>query len=108
MDILLIEDDEGIRTVLIECLTDKGYVVYGAEHGADALALLGSTMATPRLMLLDLMMPIMDGWAFRRRQRANPAWADIPVVVLTALGVVVQPHGHDASEQLCDRKSDQY
>ena len=84
MDILLVEDDQGIRTVLEEFLTDEGYVVCGAEHGADALALLGITPATPHLILLDLMMPVMNGWIFRARQRANPDWAYIPVVVMTA------------------------
>jgi CheY-like chemotaxis protein len=84
MDILLVEDDEGIRTILIECLTDEGYVACGTEHGADALALLRTTTTAPRLILLDLMMPVMNGWEFRARQRANPDWANIPVVVLTA------------------------
>jgi CheY-like chemotaxis protein len=93
VDILLVEDDEGIRTMLIECLTDEGYVVCGAEHGADALALLGGTTATPRLILLDLMMPVMNGWTFRARQRAIPDWADIPVIVLTASPALLDMYG---------------
>ena len=93
MDILLIEDDADIRAVLIEFLTDEGYIVCGAEHGADALALLGGTTATPRLILLDLMMPVMNGWIFRMQQRANPTLADIPIVVLSASPALLDQYG---------------
>jgi DNA-binding response OmpR family regulator len=93
MDILVVEDDEGIRAILIEFLTDEGYVACGAEHGADALAVLGGTTAIPRLILLDLMMPVMNGWNFRTRQRANPDWADIPVLVLTASPALLNQYG---------------
>jgi CheY-like chemotaxis protein len=93
MDILLIEDDADIRAVLIEFLTDEGYIVCGAEHGADALALLSGTTATPRLILLDLMMPVMNGWTFCTRQRATPALADIPIVVLSASPALLDQYG---------------
>jgi DNA-binding response OmpR family regulator len=93
MDILLVEDDEGIRTVLIEFLTDEGYIACGAEHGGDALALLQAATVTPRLILLDLMMPFMNGWEFRTRQQANPDWATIPVVVLTASPALLDEYG---------------
>jgi CheY-like chemotaxis protein len=93
MDVLLVEDDKCIRTTFIECLTDEGYVACGTEHGADALALLSATTATRRLILLDLMMPVMNGWEFRTRQRANPDWANIPVVVLTASPALLDLYG---------------
>jgi CheY-like chemotaxis protein len=93
MDILLVEDNADIRAVLIAFLTDEGYVVCGAKQGADALALLRGTTALPRLIVLDLMMPVLNGWDFRARQRANPAWAGIPVVVLTASPALLDLHG---------------
>ena len=93
MDILLAEDDAGIRTILVEFLTEEGYVVIAAEHGADALALLATTAVLPRVILLDLMMPVMSGWAFRAQQRLNPHWADIPVIMLTASPALSEAHG---------------
>jgi CheY-like chemotaxis protein len=93
LDILLVEDNADIRAVLIEFLTDEGYVVCGATHGADALAVLRGTPALPRLIVLDLMMPVLNGWEFRARQRANPAWAGIPVVVLTASPALLDAYG---------------
>jgi CheY-like chemotaxis protein len=84
MYILLVEDDPGIRTMLAEFLTDEGYVVVTAADGAEALAHLAASPLLPKLILLDLMMPVMNGWTFRARQGSDPRWCDIPVVVLTA------------------------
>ena len=84
MDILLVEDDADFRTLLAEFLTEEGYVVVCATDGADALVQLAGTSTLPRLILLDLRMPVMPGWHFRTRQSATPGWAAIPVVVLSA------------------------
>jgi CheY-like chemotaxis protein len=80
--VLAVDDDSGVRDVLTCALEQEGYEVRCAEHGSAALALLERW--SPDLILLDLEMPILDGAAFRRGQLARPAWAAIPVVVLTA------------------------
>jgi CheY-like chemotaxis protein len=81
--ILLVEDDPALRSALAELLQERGYEVACAEHGADALAKLGEAPA-PSVILLDLAMPVMDGWSFRSVQRKDPRLASIPTVVLSA------------------------
>ncbi len=83
-EILLVEDDDDIRESLIDLLQDRGYAVTAVTNGRDALARLTSGPA-PCLIILDLMLPIMDGWEFRAQQTANPTWAEIPVVVLSGV-----------------------
>jgi CheY-like chemotaxis protein len=81
--ILVVEDDHAIRESIAELLADEGYAVACAANGAEALDLLMAD-AAPSLILLDLMMPVMDGWAFRSAQRQDPRFAGIPVLVLSA------------------------
>jgi CheY-like chemotaxis protein len=83
--ILVVEDDKDLRDTLCEALALEGYVVTGVEHGAAALRHLHGG-ARPCLILLDLMMPVMDGWTFRREMLNDPALAAIPVVLITAAG----------------------
>jgi CheY-like chemotaxis protein len=80
--VLVVDDDRMLREVLVGALEDEGYVVRSARNGREALALLEQWR--PDVILLDLMMPEMDGWAFRSRQLQLPASADIPVIVLSA------------------------
>jgi CheY-like chemotaxis protein len=82
-EVLLVEDDLSIRDMLHDLLEDEGYRVRSAGNGRDALACLRASGPT-RLILLDLMMPVMDGWAFREAQRRDPALSHIPVIVLSA------------------------
>ena len=82
--VMVVEDDVEIREALIEILEEHGCDVVGAANGALALAHLRSTSALPCLILLDLMMPVMDGQAFREAQVQDPLLADIPVVVISA------------------------
>jgi len=82
--ILLVEDDHDIRTSMEGLLRDEGYDVAACEDGRDALARLASVAAPPDLIILDLMMPVMDGWQFRISQRGDPALAQIPVIVMSA------------------------
>jgi CheY-like chemotaxis protein len=82
--VMLIDDDEDIRTVLSEALQDVGYEICCAASGREALTRLRSGYR-PALILLDLMMPIMDGWQFRQEQLENPELAPIPVVVISAV-----------------------
>lgn len=82
-NILLVEDDVDVREALVEALSDRGYAVDTAGDGLVALqALRGGKR--PGLILLDLMMPRMDGVEFRTAQRADPKLADLPVVLLSA------------------------
>ena len=80
--VLVVDDDTILRTVLCESLADEGYEVRPADNGRHALALLGDW--TPDVIVLDLMMPGMDGWAFRGAQLGRRAVAHIPVIVLSA------------------------
>jgi PAS domain S-box-containing protein len=80
--VLVVEDDEPTRTMLQRTLEKDGWVVNGAENGRAALTVLDSHR--PDLILLDLMMPELDGFGFLEAMRQNAATASIPVVVLTA------------------------
>jgi CheY-like chemotaxis protein len=90
--ILIIEDDLDIRTDLAEVLRDEGYEVTTAADGFEALRLLRAGLS-PGVILLDLMMPIMDGWQFRIEQLQDPALAGFPVLLLSGAGDV---RGHTA------------
>lgn len=85
-DILLVEDDRDVRDAMVEALEEAGYTVLAAEDGREALRALQRYL--PRVILLDLMMPNMDGFQFRAEQKKRPDWADIPVVVISAEGRV--------------------
>jgi CheY-like chemotaxis protein len=99
--VLLVEDDPDIRHVLASLLGRSGYEVAGAGDGRQALEYLGRHEA-PRLILLDLMMPVMDGWAFLQARRARPALLDVPVVVFSAVddGTGPDPRELGAAEVL--------
>ncbi len=84
--IWIVEDDKDIRDVTIELLEMEGYQVRAFGNGREALDGFQSGTPLPSVILLDLMMPIMDGWEFRRHQLAEPKLKDIPVVVATANG----------------------
>jgi CheY-like chemotaxis protein len=89
--VLVIEDDADILRSIVQVLEDEGYVVRAAENGRVALAALRAPGASPPcVILLDLMMPVMDGWAFRAEQLRDPTLAHIPVVLLTADGNAVE------------------
>lgn len=83
--LMIVEDDTDIREALAELLMDAGYQVTTAVNGADALEVLRRA-PLPNLILLDLMMPVMDGFAFREEQRKVPAWAAVPVLLMSADG----------------------
>jgi CheY-like chemotaxis protein len=82
--VLVVEDDVDVRDALGEALQDSGYVAYAASNGREALAWLRTGAPSPCLILLDIMMPVMDGLQFRAVQQQDPALAHIPVVVLSA------------------------
>ena len=83
--VLVVDDDIDIRETISLVLEDEGYAVASASNGAEALAYL-QAHPPPDVILLDLMMPVMDGGAFRQEQRRAPHLASIPVVVISASG----------------------
>lgn len=80
--VLVVDDDPSIQGFLAEALADEGYDVRTAGNGREALAILRSWR--PGVILLDLMMPEMDGWTFRAEQRTMAELSDVPVIVLSA------------------------
>ena len=82
-EILVVEDHADVRDSLMLYLEQLGLHALGAQNGQDALDLLRRG-ERPCLILLDLMMPVMDGWQFRERQLQDPQLAPIPVVLVTA------------------------
>src|SRR5580765_7552213 len=82
--VLIVEDDEDLRDMMAQMLTIEGFNAATAANGREALDYLHST-GKPNVILLDLMMPVMDGWEFRRQQKADPELAPVPVIVLSAL-----------------------
>lgn len=81
--ILLVEDEQSIREALRELLEDEGYLVFEACHGEEALALL-PTLPSPLLMILDLMMPVMNGWELLRRLQGEPRHPGLSVIAVSA------------------------
>ncbi len=82
--ILLVEDDADIRETIAEVLEGEGYSVVVAGNGAEGIDCLRESNRAPALIILDLMMPVMDGAAFREEQQKHAEWADIPVIVVSA------------------------
>src|SRR5947209_13816973 len=80
--ILVVEDDASIRGLLSEVLRDDGYEVSEASNGVEALEAVGERR--PDLIVLDLMMPVMDGWTFVEQCRRRANCEDIPIVVTSA------------------------
>src|SRR5262249_11380421 len=81
--VLLVEDDLDLQSMMEHLLRFEGFTPVSAVNGREALRLLKSG-TVPEAILLDLMMPVMDGWAFRRAQKSDAEIAGIPVIVLTA------------------------
>jgi two-component system response regulator MprA len=82
--ILVVEDATEICATMKDLLEMEGYEVTCASNGLEALQHLESTSVLPDVILLDLMMPRMDGYSFRREQKKRPELSSIPVVVMTA------------------------
>ncbi len=84
-DVLIVDDDELTRDALRFVLEEEGFSVATAANGREALNYLRRT-GHPHLVLLDLMMPVMNGWEFRTQQKRDPDLTGIPVVVASAAG----------------------
>ena len=93
--VLLVEDDDFIRQEIKEALQDEGYKVESAAHGKEALAILAKG-SKPSIVLLDLMMPVMNGWEFLKAFKKDEAYSGIPVVILSAFADRATIIGGDA------------
>jgi CheY-like chemotaxis protein len=82
--VLIVDDDEDIRESLIGCLESEGYRPIAAPNGKLALEVLAGLQPPPCIIVLDLMMPVMDGRSFREEQLRSPTLAKIPVVLISA------------------------
>jgi CheY-like chemotaxis protein len=85
LTLLVVDDDAHIARALSNLLEDEGYLVVAAENGKRGLELVEAGLR-PNAIILDLMMPVMDGWDFRAEQLKDPAIRETPVIVLTATG----------------------
>src|SRR6202050_3297496 len=95
--ILVVDDDQGGLEARSDILEYEAYTVERAQNGWQALEHLQQSRPLPNLIILDLLMPVMDGWEFRTRQKEDPALAEVPVLVITAISA---PAGIDAAEIL--------
>lgn len=84
--LLIVEDSRDFQALLRHLFSSEGYSVECALNGKEALELLRSGVRLPDLILLDIMMPVMDGFEFRREQERDAKLAGIPIVVMTAHG----------------------
>jgi CheY-like chemotaxis protein len=93
--VLIVEDDADLREMMAQLLTLEGYETATVANGREALEYLHRAVA-PQVILLDLMMPIMDGYGFLDERRGDPALASIPIAIVTAgHGVDRARLGHD-------------
>jgi CheY-like chemotaxis protein len=96
--VLVVDDDDAIREALCDLLDDAGFATVGARHGLEALKVIATSTAVPTFILLDLMMPVMDGWAFCDSRAKSRALREIPVIVISAgeISESNRPAGVDA------------
>lgn len=92
--ILVVEDDDAIRESIVELMAEEGYRVVAVRNGALGIDYLKAATSLPDLILLDLMMPVMDGFQFCAVKNKTPVWAAIPTIVMSADGHVSQKQSH--------------
>jgi CheY-like chemotaxis protein len=83
--VLVVDDDRDLTRLMSKFLKLEGFAAAEAGNGQEALSYLRGG-GDANVILLDLRMPVMDGWAFRREQRGDPGLADIPIVILSGVG----------------------
>jgi CheY-like chemotaxis protein len=82
--VLVIDDDDAIREGIVDLLEEEGFTAVGASNGMDALNFLAESAQVPSLILLDLMMPVLDGWTFCKVRQGVEMLMQIPVVAISA------------------------
>jgi CheY-like chemotaxis protein len=82
--LLVVDDDTDLREALEEVLRDAGFIVLGASNGREALEVLARARPLPGLVLLDMMMPVLDGLGFAKEMHAVPEWKHLPIVIFSA------------------------
>jgi CheY-like chemotaxis protein len=90
MSVLVVDDDAQIRFVISELLRDEGYTVAQAANGREALIYLQTTTPLPCVILLDMMMPLMNGWDFLHARQRDRVLQAIPVVVISAFRALAE------------------
>jgi DNA-binding response OmpR family regulator len=88
--ILIVEDDDAIRSTLSDLLELEGYDVQSKENGQEGLNFLHSTTELPDLILLDLMMPVLDGFGFCELKEQSLNISHIPVIIMSADGHITE------------------
>lgn len=89
--VLLVDDDHDVRESMADALQDAGFRVQEAPDGAAALVILREGSPLPDVIVLDLMMPVMDGWQFREAQSRDARLAQVPVIVVSAMTQSARP-----------------
>lgn len=104
--VLVIDDDEAVLETIGEILESRGYTPVFAQDGDEALGELTSSPDLPCLIVLDMMMPGMNGWQFLERQRADPRYSRIPVIVCSAFNETAKSvHGAKILEKPIELES---
>ena len=88
--VLIIDDDEAVRQSMLDVLEIQGYRPVCAADGTEAIERLNTADSAPCVILLDMMMPGMNGWQFLDYQRSSEKFAHIPVIVCTALSATAK------------------
>lgn len=82
--VLIVEDDQDVRNAVMDCLAEEHFSSVAVRNGVEAIYYLTNVRKLPDLILLDLMMPVMDGWTLKKKLEAHPEWNQIPVVIYSA------------------------
>lgn len=112
--VLIVEDNTDLRSLYNQAVEMKGHKPLLAANGLEALQILRSDKKKPSLIVLDLMMPVMDGWEFLRHQSADPQLSEIPVVICSAskeampaeIEVIRKPVDLEVLLQILDKYTD--
>ena len=91
--VLLVEDDHDVRVALRRLLEEAQYEVWSASDGRSAFLLLERAATVPDVIVVDLMMPVMDGWKLIDELKQQARFADIPVIIQSAFRDPPPPHG---------------